>query len=248
MISLIAIIALLIGSFLNVCIYRIPREKSVVFPPSHCPGCGNTLKCQDLIPLVSYFVTRGKCRYCGSRISSRYPLVEGLNALLWLLLYNKIGISGQFIFFALWSSLLIVITFIDLEFQEIPDVLNLSGLALSLGAALWPETSPALLDGALGLLLGGGSFLIIALVSGGAMGGGDIKLMAVLGLFLGWQMIIVVFLLAFTLGACISVYLLVTGKKGRKDPIPFGPFIALAAVIVFLWGEGLWTQMFNIYK
>lgn len=237
---LIFIYGLIIGSFLNVCIYRIPREESIAWPGSHCPACGHSLKWYDNIPLVSYLLLKGKCRYCKGKISARYPLVESLNAFIYITMYLKFGFGVDFIFYSLMSSVLLAIVFIDLKEMIIPDSLVLCILVLSIVQKainyFLYGISPDLIGSILGLLAGGGLFLAIAVISRGGMGGGDVTLTGALGFVLGVKYILLNIFLSFVLGAIISIALLALKIKTRKDPIPFGPFIVLGFLITSLWG------------
>lgn len=230
---------LLIGSFLNVCIYRIPKGKSISYPPSHCPRCKERLKPIDLIPILSYIFNKGRCRYCGEGISPQYPIVEFLNGLIYLILYLRFGLTILFFKYAILASLLIVISFIDYKYKIIPDRLNLFCLCVGILFILLYGNKWLMLNSAIGLFTGGGLFLIIAVVTKGAMGGGDIKLMGALGLCLGWQYILLTSLLSFIIGAIISLLLLALKIKSRKDYIPFGPFISIAAIVVMTYGKEL---------
>ena len=240
---LVLILGIIIGSFLNVCIYRIPKEESIVFPPSHCTYCSQPLKWYDLIPIFSYLSLNGKCRYCGGAISPRYPFVELLNGLLYLLLFYYFGLSLNFVFYALITSILIVISFIDYDTLEIPDGLVLGILVLTVANKFIShsiyKTPFYFLDSLWGFLAGGLIFLAIAIVSKGAMGGGDIKLVSVLGFILGLKKTLLHIFLSFLIGAIFSLCLLLSGKKGRKDAIPFGPFINIAFIIVILYGNDI---------
>jgi leader peptidase (prepilin peptidase)/N-methyltransferase len=236
---IILIIGILIGSFLNVCIYRIPNNQSVSYPPSSCSNCNTRIKYYDLIPIVSYVLLKGRCRSCGEKISLRYPSIEGLNGILYFLLYNTYGFSLSTLFFMPIVSILIVVTFIDYDHMIIPYRLNIMlGILgiINILLGMYPVTAKSSLIGA---VLGFGFFFLIAIVTGGQMGGGDIFLMGVLGLILGLGEILMVTVLSFITGAVISVILLLTKIKGRKDPIPFGPFIALSAVLVILFGNDI---------
>lgn len=241
------VFGLLLGSFLNVVIYRLPRGESVVFPPSHCPHCGARLTPLELIPVASYLALRGHCRHCGAPISWRYPLVEILTAGLFLLLYLRYTFSPQFFFYALLITLLIPITFIDLEHQIIPNTLNLLGLAggllllLFLRPLTWTQAF-------FGLVTGSGLLFLIAFISRGGMGGGDIKLAGVLGLYLGWPMLLLALFLAFVSGALVSLFLLATRIKGRRDFIPFGPFLALGAILTILAGPELVSWYLSVWR
>lgn len=243
---------LLIGSFLNVCIYRIPRHESIVFPGSHCTSCGAAIKPYDLIPVVSYLILRGRCRSCKSPISPRYPVVELATAILITGQAWKRGLSIEFFMFAAWTAVLIVIAMVDFDHQLIPDGFNLTVAALGvvyLGIRFHQAGFPALLDGVVSSLLGAGLFLLISVISKGGMGGGDMKLVAALGLWFGWKELLLLLFIAFVVGAIVSVLLLLLRRKGRKDGIPFGPFLASAAYLVSLFGTELlqWYFQFSIH-
>ncbi|MFT9494812.1 prepilin peptidase [Anaerosolibacter sp.] len=243
---IILLFALLFGSFLNVCIYRIPMKKSIAFPPSHCPKCQRTLAYMDLIPIISFLFNKGKCRYCGDKISWQYPFVEMLNGIIYLLLFYHYGSTLQFAGYGLLSSLLLVISVIDYDHQIIPDRLNVFGSILGIIYIFIRPDSITSIDSFLGMFIGGGIFLLIALLTSGAMGGGDIKLMAMLGLWFGWRYILMVTLLSFVIGAVLSILLLVLKIKSRKDAIPFGPFISISAFITILYGNELFNWYINI--
>lgn len=240
---LVFILGLLFGSFLNVVIYRLPREESVVTPGSHCPQCNTQLSAGELIPVVSYLAQKGRCKTCDAPISSRYPLVELSTATLLTLQFHFFGFVLAFLFFGLLTLVLVAMTMIDYDLQIIPDELNLLLLILGVVYLLvvrLPEAGlRGLLPHAIGFFIGGGLFFAIAVLSGGGMGGGDVKLMAVMGLWFGWQQLLVLMLLSFVSGAVISLFLLATKIKGRKDAIPFGPFIALAAYLTSLFGPAI---------
>ncbi|MEA5095470.1 MAG: prepilin peptidase [Sedimentibacter saalensis] len=247
---LILIYGLIIGSFLNVCIYRIPRGESIAWPGSHCPTCSHSLSWYDNIPLFSYLVLKGKCRYCRTNISAQYPLVESLNAFLYIIMYFRFGFGIDFIFYSLVSSVLAAITFIDLKEMIIPDSLVLSILVLSVihktvNYFLY-GISPELISSFLGLLVAGGLFTAIVLISRGGMGGGDVTLMGALGFVLGFKNILLNIFVSFVLGAIISIVLLAAKIKTRKDPIPFGPFIVLGFFITSLWGKVIINWYLNI--
>lgn len=235
------LLGIIIGSFLNVCIYRIPKDESIVYPSSHCTYCSSPLKWYDLIPIVSYLSLKGKCRYCGGKIAPQYPFVEILNGLLYMLLFYYFGLTVDFIFYCLLASVIVVISFIDLHEQIIPDglvliILSAAIIYKAINYFIYKENIE-ILNSILGFFTGGLIFLLIAIVSNGAMGGGDIKLMAVLGLILGLKKTLLNILLSFIIGAIISVFLLIGKKKGRKDAIPFGPFINIAFIIALLYGD-----------
>jgi len=233
------VLGLVIGSFLNVVIYRFPRRESLVSPRSSCIHCKTVLQVPDLFPLFSFIALKGRCRYCGGRISWRYPMVELLSALIFVFCNLSYGFSPFFFKYAVFFSILLVIACIDLDESIIPNRLVLLLLLWSIAwQFLYPEVP--LTGATLGLLAGGGLFFLIAVLSKGGMGGGDIKLMAVLGFAVGWPLVFVVFLLAFLLGAAVGVALLINRKKMRHDPLPFAPFLALAFFISVFWGWQIW--------
>lgn len=246
------IFGLLIGSFLNVCIYRIPREDSMAYPSSRCLGCGAALRPRDLMPVISYALTGGKCRYCMEKISFRYPIVELITAALFLLIFNIFGFSIEFFLYSIIGSLLIIISGIDLDWQIIPDGLVAIGLACAIILRFYYffqyKTYGYLLGSILGLLLGGGLLLLIAVLSNGGMGGGDIKLMGMLGVLLGVGNTLLTLLLSFVLGGIIGSLLLLCKLKKRKDAIPFGPFIALAAIITICYSDIIlnWYRLYSL--
>ena len=230
-----------IGSFLNVCIFRLPEEKSIVKPASQCPVCHHPIRYSDNIPIISFLLLGGKCRDCSARISWRYPLVELITALLSLALFFKFGLSLNFFIFFIFTAVLIVITFIDLDHQIIPDVLTLPGIPLFFLAAVFLVKVPWK-DALIGLLIGGGVLMTIAIVyefitKREGMGGGDIKLLAMIGGFFGWQSLIFVLLFSSFTGAIIGITAMIIKKQDTKYAVPFGPFLSAAAVAYIFWGE-----------
>jgi len=234
------IYGLFIGSFLNVCIFRIPVGISLVKPPSSCGSCGHRLNYIDMLPIVNYIINKGKCSYCGSSYSMQYPLIELLNGLLYLFVALKCGFSLNSVLFCIISSLLVVISMIDLKHKIIPDGLIIAEAIIGIVFILVDRTT--IFDKLLGLGIGLIIFLLIAVLTN-AMGGGDIKLMAALGLIFGIKGVLFITLFSFVIGALISVVLLTLKIKSRKDEIPFGPFISLSALIYMFYG----TEIINIY-
>ncbi|WP_028309451.1 prepilin peptidase [Desulfitibacter alkalitolerans] len=232
---LITILGLVIGSFLNVCIYRIPKGKSVIYKPSNCTSCNTNLEILDLIPLISYILLRGKCRYCGEGIKVRYPLVEILTGGIFLITYLYIGFDVLLIKYLVLFSVLIVATFIDLDHQIIPN--KLVFLIFTWGI-IWQIFYPELFwyQSIGGAILGGGLLFLAAIISRGGMGGGDIKLMFAAGFILGISATALALFLSFLAGSIIGMVLILLRIKGRKDPIPFGPFLSLGIFIAALWG------------
>ena len=229
----------LIGSFLNVCIIRLPREESIITPGSHCPHCAKPVNFYDNIPVVSYLLLKGRCRYCKESISIQYPLVEGITALGSLALFVRFGPSLSYLFYFSFVAALIVITGIDLYHQIIPDVISLPGLGVGLLASLViPQIN--FLDSLIGALLGGGSLFIVAtlyqwLFKREGMGGGDVKLLAMIGAFLGWKAVILTILLSSLIGSITGILIMVLRGKDFKYAIPFGPFLSFGAVIALFY-------------
>ncbi len=225
----------IVGSFLNVCIIRLPKEESIITPGSHCPHCNKPIAFYDNIPILSYFLLRGKCRHCGKPISLQYPLVEGITALSSFLLFMKYGPSLTYLLYFAFFSALIVITGIDLYHQIIPDVISIPGIGVGLLSALLflPIT---FLNSLFGILLGGGSLFLVAtlyqwLFKREGMGGGDVKLLAMIGAFLGWKAVILTIILGSLVGSVIGIVIILLKGKDFKYAIPFGPFLSLGAVI-----------------
>jgi leader peptidase (prepilin peptidase) / N-methyltransferase len=228
-------LGLVIGSILNVVIHRLPLGQSVTFPPSHCPHCIHRLRWFELIPLGGYLFQGGKCQACGSAISIRYPRVEIMTGCLYVFLYIHFGLNYHLLVALSLISVLIPIVCIDLQHQLIPDALNLAGGVIALIALLWSDIS--FVSAASGFLIGGSILLLIAVISRGGMGGGDIKMMAMMGLFLGWRMTLLALFVSFIIGGVGSLIFILTGIKGRKDMIPFVPFLALGGFTAYVYGN-----------
>jgi len=236
MIVAVSLFGLAIGSFLNVVIARVPAGRSLVRPGSACPGCSAPLTWYDNIPVLSFLMLRGRCRACGMHISWRYPVVETITAAVLVVAYVAFGPSADFLVACVMLPTLVALTAIDLDHQMIPDAITLPGILIGLVINL-ASRRISWLDSVVGILLGGGLFLVIILVSRGGMGGGDLKLGAMLGAFLGWKALIVALFVAIVLGGAIGAVLLATGRRGRKDPIPFGPFLAAGGAMALFWGK-----------
>ena len=232
-----------VGSFLNVCICRMPKDESVATPPSHCPICRYQIRWYDNVPMLSYLLLRGKCRGCGTHISLQYPIVELLNGLLTLALFLRFGTSVTFLALFLFCSALVVITFIDLEHQIIPDEISLPGIVIGFIFSFflpWQNW----LNSLLGILLGGGSLLLVAygyqwLTGKEGMGGGDIKLLAMMGAFLGWKSVLFIVFASSLIGSVVGVTMMLVQKKDSKLAIPFGPYLAFGAVLYIFYGRQL---------
>lgn len=246
------VFGLVTGSFLNVCIYRIPEKKSIISPPSSCPYCGKRVRFYDNIPLLSYLFLLGRCRHCRHRISWQYPLVEGLTGILSLLLYIRYGLSFQYLFFLAFAATLVVISFIDLKHQIIPDMLSLPGILAGWGFSFFVPNG-FWFDSLIGSAAGGGALLLVAyvyekLTGREGIGGGDIKLLTMIGAWMGWRALPLILLISSMTGAVIgSVFLLLAGK-GYRARIPFGPFLSLGAVLHMLWGSELTRWYFGLFS
>jgi leader peptidase (prepilin peptidase)/N-methyltransferase len=243
----------ILGSFLNVCIWRVPRDESIVHPGSHCPHCGTPVRPFDNIPLLSYALLRGRCRQCATPIGFRYPLVEILMGLLTVVLLDRFGLSPAFAVYTVFTAALVVVSFIDLDHQIIPDVISLPGIGVGLACSLL-GIGPSIIDSAVGTLLGGGLLLAVAvgyhaLTKREGMGGGDIKLLAMIGAFLGWRAVLVTLVLGSLSGAIVGAALIVGRGTETRVPIPFGPFLALGAICALLFGDPLieWYLNFALY-
>lgn len=224
------------GSFANVAIHRLPRGESLVTPRSRCPHCGHPIRARDNIPLVSFLWLGGRCRDCGRPISWRYPLVEALTALLFLAAWRWFGPSLGALRAWLFALIMVIVLFVDLDHRIIPNAVTYPGLVLGLLLAL--PAGPRGFLATLGAALGAGLlFFLIAVLSRGGMGGGDVKLAAVMGAFLGWPVIAAALFVSFTLGGLVGLALLASGRRRRKDPVPFGPFLAVGGLAALFWGH-----------
>ena len=247
----IIIIGLIIGSFLNVCIYRIPENQSIVSPPSHCNKCNNTLRIIDLIPVISYLMLRGKCRYCKEKVSVRYMAVELLTGILFLLVYNHHNNNIETIYYLILVSILVIISFIDIDHYIIPDTLIIFGIIVAISFNVLTGFM-SFKDVFLGGLICGGSILFFIyvlefIIKKEVMGGGDIKLFAMIGMFLGIKGGFITIILSIYLGAIYGIWTIVYTKiKSIKydSVIPYGPFISLGAIIYILYGQSI----IGIYK
>jgi len=238
----------LIGSFLNVCIYRLPRGESIAWPGSHCPSCGTAIKCYDNVPVLSYLWLAGRCRVCREPISIRYPLVEAVNAVGYLAILWTFGPTGAALLYALFFSALLVVTGTDLTHKIIPNVVTLPGIVLGvLGAAT--VLPVGLIDALLGVAVGGGVLWALAWASPyvfgkEGMGGGDIKLLAMIGAFLGWKPVLLTMMIGSLTGSVIGISLIALRFMKRDEYIPFGPFLVLGAILSMFFAQPLldWYQ------
>ncbi len=248
---IIFIFGLIFGSFANVCIYRLPKGKSIVKPGSYCPYCKKEILWYDNIPLLSYIILKGKCRNCGKKISPRYFIVELLTGILFFLIYKNFGLNSSFFIYSLFVLSLIIISFIDIETFLISDIIVIPGIFLGLIFSFFFPNIQLLegknLEGLFysleGLLLGGGILLFFAFLGKlafkkDAMGGGDIKLLGMIGSFLGWKCVFLSLFFGSLIGTIISLSLIALKKKKVDEYIPFGPYLGIGAVIsLFLKGH-----------
>ena len=238
-----------VGSFLNVCIYRLPAGKSIVRPASACPVCGNTIRWYDNIPLISYVILRGRCRGCNTPISLRYPIIEILCGLFAMAIGMHYGYSLPALIYFILIAALLVITFIDIDHRIIPDVISLSGIPLGfLASFLLPQLKWS--DSLIGIATGGGSLLAVAwgyqLITGkDGMGGGDIKLLAMIGAFLGWKGVLFTLMASSLIGTAVGIVVMMRSGKGMKMAVPFGPFLSMGAIIYIFLGPQLIEWYFN---
>ncbi|MCD4690927.1 A24 family peptidase [bacterium] len=236
-------IGAIFGSFLNVLIYRLPRGQSVVSPPSSCPQCGERIRPWENVPILSYLFLRGRCAHCGVHIPERYPVVEFLAGVVPVLLFARYGFGHELALFWPLSCVLIVLSFIDLDLRIIPDRVTLPGIVA--GLVLAPLLGVTTLTGSLiGAVAGGGALYLIAVFGEAAfgkesMGGGDIKLAAMLGAFIGWQAVLILLFAAFFSGAVVGIVALAVKGRDWDRSLPFGPFIAGGAFLAVVWGDAI---------
>ena len=247
---LLAVVGLAVGSFLNVCIHRIPRRESLNHPPSRCPQCGKGLRWFDNVPVLGYLWLRGRCRACRAPISIRYPIVEIVTMALFLAHYAVFGWTPLLAVRLLFACAMVVLFAIDLEHHLLPDVITLPGILLGLVFSLW--LPPGLVDALIGGVAGGGVLWLIGEAyfrySGqDGMGGGDVKMLAMIGAFLGWKLVILTLVLSSVAGSLIGVALIVTRRGGLKYELPYGTFLALAALAASLVGDRIVSWYVGMY-
>jgi leader peptidase (prepilin peptidase)/N-methyltransferase len=249
---LIFIFGLCIGSFLNVCIYRLPQSKSIVHPRSMCPKCETLIRFYDNIPILSYIALGGKCRHCKSPISFRYPVIEFLSGIFAVGVFLKYGLTFEALVYYTFVAALLVITFIDIDHQIIPDLITLPGIPIFFAASLvLPQIT--LVESILGILIGGGSLFLVAwfyhlLTHKEGMGGGDIKLLAMMGAVIGWQGVLFTIFLASAIGTISGLLVMLKTRKTMKLAIPFGPFLAIGGTAYILFGPQLIAWYFNLLR
>lgn len=234
-----------VGSFMNVCILRIPAHESIVTGPSHCPRCGKKLKWYELIPIFSFLALRGRCSNCKLPISAQYPIIEAVNGILWLLIFYVLGFSPYAVLACLMVSALFVLSVIDVRTREIPQGINVFILVLAITAALIDRqnfTSHIIGFFSISVPL----YLILIITRGKGIGGGDIKLMAVCGLFLGWKLVVLAFFIGCLAASIIHLFLMAAKKADRS--LSFGPYLSAGIFLALLWGNLIIDCYLSLYK
>jgi leader peptidase (prepilin peptidase) / N-methyltransferase len=252
------VFGLAVGSFLNVCIYRLPLKKSIISPPSACPGCGGEIKFYDNVPVLGYIMLLGKCRRCREPISIRYPLIELLTGLLSLSIFARCYPDyALYIALFAFTSSLIVISFIDLRHQIIPDVISIpgifAGLIVTIIFNVFSQYGITWYDSLIGAIGGGGILYIVAVgfekfTGKEGMGGGDIKLLAMIGAWMGWRSIPLIILISSLTGSIIGAASLILAGKGLRTRIPFGPFLVLGTLVYLFFGIKLQTYYLGLFR
>jgi leader peptidase (prepilin peptidase)/N-methyltransferase len=239
-----------LGSFLNVCIYRLPLGKSIVFPPSACPQCNRRIQAYDNIPVISYLLLGGRCRNCGLNIPLRYWLVEIITGLTALAVYARFGLTPTGGFLFAFIAALIVVIFIDIDYRIIPDGITLPGIVICFLAAVFIGKMPWT-ESLAGILAGGGSLYLVALVyklltGVDGMGGGDIKLLAMIGAWCGWMGVFFTILVSSAAGALVGLLVMIVYHKNMKVALPYGPFLSLGAILYIFYGPELIGWYFGV--
>jgi leader peptidase (prepilin peptidase) / N-methyltransferase len=252
-VALMALLGLVVGSFLNVVIHRVPAGESVVRPRSRCPGCGTEIAARDNVPVLSWLLLRGRCRSCGAPISIRYPLVELLTAAVFGVLTASIGVTWALPAFLYLGAVGVALGAIDLDTKRLPNALTLPSYAVGGVLLLLPAVADSAWDSYLRAWLGAAAlfsfYLLLVLVYPAGMGLGDVKLAGVLGLYLGWLgwgVLVVGGFLGFLLGAVVGAGLMLSSRAGRKTKIPFGPYMLVGALLAIVWGPSLWDRYLGV--
>jgi len=249
--AIVIFLGLAIGSFLNVVVHRLPRRESLVSPGSRCPACGYFLRAIDNIPVLSYVLLLGRCRRCRARISPRYPLVELATAVLFVLHYLVFGWTPLLAVRLLFAASMVALFAIDLEHHLLPDAITLPGIAAGLVASLF--LPPGLRDALIGMLAGGGVLWAIGeayyrYAGQEGMGGGDVKMLAMVGAFLGWQQVLITLVFSSITGSVIGLLVIAVKRGTMKYALPFGTFLAIGAVVASLFGERIFGWYLELYR
>lgn len=246
----VAAVGLVIGSFLNVCIYRLPRGQSVVWPASRCPSCHRALVWYENIPVLSYLALRGACRTCHARISPVYPLVELLTAVVFLATLVQVGVGLLLAVRLVFACAMIVLAFIDLRHRILPNAITVPGIVAGLVASA--VVPPGWLASLIGILAGGGILLLIAWIyervrHQEGLGMGDVKMLAMIGAFLGWKLMLLTLVLSSLLGSVVGLLVILAAKGDMKHALPFGTFLAAGALVASLTGDAIITWYLGFY-
>lgn len=239
-------LGLIFGSFFNVVGLRTPKKMSFATGRSQCPTCKNELSAIELIPVLSYIIQRGKCRHCHSTISPLYPIIELSTGLLYLFSFYKLGFTIELVTALLFISMLVIIFVTDITYMLIPNKILLFFLPFLIMLRIISPLTPWY-DAIIGAVVGFGLVALIILVSKGGMGAGDMKLFGVLGIVVGWKLVLLTFFIAALFGAIVGGIMLAFNKVKRKQPIPFGPYIVVAAIITYFYGEQIVTLYLSIF-
>jgi leader peptidase (prepilin peptidase)/N-methyltransferase len=246
-----ALFGLVIGSFLNVCIYRLPRDQSVVWPASRCTNCGRQLSWYENVPVISYLALEGRCRTCGEGISPMYPVVEVSTALVFVAMLAWYGLTPLFLVRVLFACAMVVLFVIDLQHQILPNEITLPGIAVGLAASIF--LPPGLRDAAIGAVAGAGVLWLVALTyekvrHHEGLGFGDVKMLCMIGAFLGWQLMVLTLVLSSFMGSLVGVALIAARRGDLGSKLPFGSFMAVAAIGAALFGPDVVDWYFGFYR
>ncbi len=244
---------LVIGSFLNVCIYRLPLGQSIVWPASRCTTCGRQLSWYENIPVLSYAVLRGRCRTCGERISLMYPVIEALTAVMFAATYAVFGLSWLLPIRLAFGCAMLVLLVIDLRHRILPNEITLGGIVVGLAASFVSPDSPGWQDALIGAVAGGGFLWLLswgyrAVRHHEGLGFGDVKMLAMIGAFLGWKLMLLTLASASILGSLVAVVLMVGGRAGLQSRLPLGTFLGVTAILSSLFGEPVVEWYLSFYR
>lgn len=244
MLIIVFIFGTLVGSFLNVCIYRIPLNQEIVYTPSHCMNCGVGIKWYELIPVISWLALKGQCRYCKTKLSPQYPIIELINGLAYTFMVYSFGLTTTTVVFAILFSSLLVISMIDVKYMIIPNGIVIFLFVMGIINTVFFTHS--YIDSLIGFFAVSTILLIINIVTGGQMGMGDVKLMAVCGIIIGWKGILLSLFIGSIFGSIIGLILIAIKVNGKKQEIPFGPYLSLGIMIAALYGNELIEMYLNL--
>ena len=249
--TFVTLLGLFLGSFMNVCIYRLPRGRSPVRPRSGCPGCGHMLAWFENVPVLSYLVLRGKCRSCGTSISPMYPIIESITGAMFLGAYLWYGPSALLVVRLVFGCAMIVLFVIDLQHRILPNVITLPGIVA--GFLLSEVAGPGWLSSLTGIAVGAGSLFAIAEVyyrvrHEEGLGMGDVKMLGMIGAFLGWKLVLVTLVLSSVAGSIVGVVVLIAKRESLKYALPFGTFLAVAAMVAAVAGDSLVSWYLQFYQ